>query len=110
MCETPVAIRIDIDSARDIALAPELLDLFRLLDIKGTFFVTTGPDRLALNLFKHVANPQSYLKFIKSKPLRYRFQSLNGILRNVRVEEACPAALLRITNEGHELGLHVYDH
>ena len=71
MCETPVAIRIDIDSARDIALAPELLDLFRLLDIKGTFFVTTGPDRLALNLFKHVANPQSYLKFIKSKPFEY---------------------------------------
>jgi len=92
MFETPVAIRMDVDSARDIALVPELLDLFRLFDIKGTFFVTTGPDRLAFNLFKHVANPRRYLKFIKSKPLRYGFQSLNGILRNVRVEAACPAA------------------
>jgi len=110
MFETPVAIRMDVDSARDIALVPELLDLFRVFDIKGTFFVTTGPDRLALNLFKHVANPRRYLKFIRSKPLRYRFQSLNGILRNVRVEAACPAALLGITEEGHELGLHGYDH
>jgi len=110
MFETPVAIRMDVDSARDIALVPELLDLFRVFDIKGTFFVTTGPDRLALNLFKHVANPRRYLKFIRSKPLRYRFQSLNGILRNVRVEAACPAALLGIVEEGHELGLHGYDH
>ena len=110
MFETPVAIRMDVDSARDIALVPELLDLFRLFDIKGTFFVTTGPDRLAFNLFKHVANPRRYLKFIKSKPLRYGFQSLNGILRNVRVEAACPAALRGITEEGHELGLHGYDH
>jgi len=110
MFETPVAIRIDVDSARDIALVPKLLDLFRLFDIKGTFFVTTGPDRLALNLFKHVADPGSYLKFIRSKPLRYRFQSFNGILRNVRVEAACPAALLRVAEERHELGLHGYDH
>jgi len=64
MCETPVAIRIDIDSARDIALAPELLDLFRLLDIKGTFFVTTGPDRLALNLLQARRKPAKLLKFI----------------------------------------------
>ncbi len=110
MFETPVAIRMDVDSAQDIALVPKLLDLFRVFDIKGTFFVTTGPDRLALNLFRHIANPRRYLKFIRSKPLRYRFQSLNGILRNVRVEAACPAALLEITAEGHELGLHGYDH
>jgi undecaprenyl phosphate-alpha-L-ara4FN deformylase len=110
MFKTPVAIRIDVDSARDIALVPKLLDLFRFFDIKGTFFVTTGPDRLALNLFKRVADPRSYLKFIKSKPLRYRFQSFNGILRNVRVEAACPAALLRVAEERHELGLHGYDH
>jgi len=74
MVKTPVAIRIDVDSARDIALLPELLDLLTRYGIKGTFFITTGPDRLALNFFKHLAHPRSYAQFVKSRPLsRQRF-------------------------------------
>ena len=110
MLETPAAIRIDVDSARDVALLPELLDLLLLLDVKATFFVTTGPDRLALNLFKYITNPRSSIRFIKSKPLRYGSHSLNGLLRKTQVETACPEVLLRILKEGHEIGLHGYDH
>jgi len=110
MPETPAAIRIDVDSTCDIALLPELLDLLLLLDIKATFFVTTGPDKIALNLFKYIVDPQSYLRFIKSKPLRYGSHSLNGLLRKTPVEAACPEVLLRAKKEGHEIGLHGYDH
>src|SRR5659263_500340 len=110
MPETPAAIRIDVDSTRDIALLPELLDLLLLLDVKATFFVTTGPDRLALNLFKYIADPRSSLRFIKSKPLRYGSHSLNGLLRKTPVEAMCPQVLLRAKKEGHEIGLHGYDH
>jgi undecaprenyl phosphate-alpha-L-ara4FN deformylase len=110
MLETPTAIRIDVDSTRDIALLPELLDLLLLLDIKATFFITTGPDRLALNLFKYVRDPQSFCRFIKSKPLRYGPHSLNGLLRKTPIEAACPEVLLRAQLEGHEIGLHGYDH
>jgi undecaprenyl phosphate-alpha-L-ara4FN deformylase len=110
MSKTPAAIRIDVDSARDIALLPEFLDLLRLFDIKGTIFVTTGPDRLATNLLKHLADPRSYRKFVKSRPFRYGFQSFDGILRHVDVESACPEVLLRVVSEGHEVGLHGYDH
>lgn len=110
MLETPTAIRIDVDTARDIALLPELLDLLQLLDIKATFFITTGPDRLALNLFKYIADPRRSLRFIKSKPLRYGSHSFSGILRKTPVEAVCPEVLQRANNEGHELGLHGYDH
>src|SRR5660398_151077 len=110
MPETSAAIRIDVDSTRDIALLPELLDLLLLLDIKATFFVTTGPDRLALNLFKYITDPRSSLRFIKSKPLRYGSHSLNGLLRKTPVEAMCPEVLLRAKKEGHEIGLHGYDH
>jgi len=110
MFTTPVAIRIDVDSARDIALLPELLDLFKRRGVNGTFFVAAGPDRLALNLFKHLAHPRSYAQFIKSRPLRYGGHCLNGIVRSPKVEAASPEILQRVREEGHELGLHGYDH
>jgi undecaprenyl phosphate-alpha-L-ara4FN deformylase len=110
MLETPAAIRIDVDSTRDVALLPELLDLLLSLDVKATFFVATGPDRLALNLFKYIRDPRSSLRFIKSKPLRYGSHSLNGLLRKTQIESACPEVLLRLKKEGHEIGLHGYDH
>jgi undecaprenyl phosphate-alpha-L-ara4FN deformylase len=110
MFKTPAAIRIDVDSARDIKLLPELLDLLHALDVKATLFITTGPDRVALNVFKYVARPRNALRFVKSKPLRYGFESFNGILRQVSVEAARPEVLRRAINEGHELGLHGYDH
>jgi undecaprenyl phosphate-alpha-L-ara4FN deformylase len=109
MFKTPVAIRIDVDSARDIALLPELLELLKRRDIKGTFFIATGPDRLALNFFKHLAHPRGYTQFIRSRPLRYGAHCLNGIVRSTEVE-AAPEILQRVSEEGHELGLHGYDH
>jgi len=110
MLETPAAIRIDVDSTRDIALLPELLNMFLLLDIKATFFIATGPDRLSLNLFKYITHPQRSFRLIKSKPLRYGSHSLNGLLRKTPVEAACLEVLLRAKLEGHEIGLHGYDH
>jgi undecaprenyl phosphate-alpha-L-ara4FN deformylase len=110
MSKTPAAIRIDVDSARDIKLLPELLDLLRAIDVKATLFISTGPDRLALNVFKYVAHPRNALRFIKSKPLRYGFDTFGGILRQVPVEATRPEVLRRAISEGHELGLHGYDH
>jgi undecaprenyl phosphate-alpha-L-ara4FN deformylase len=110
MPETPAAIRIDVDSTRDIALLPKLLDLLQVLEIKATFFVTTGPDRLALNLLKYLTDPQSFLRFIKTKPLRYGSHSLNGFMQKKPIEAARPEVLQRAKKEGHELGLHGYDH
>jgi peptidoglycan/xylan/chitin deacetylase (PgdA/CDA1 family) len=110
MSKTPAAIRIDVDSARDITLLPELLDLLYAIDVKATLFITTGPARLALNVLKYLAHPRNVLKFIKSKPLRYGLDSFNGILREVPVEAIRPEVLRRAINEGHELGLHGYDH
>jgi undecaprenyl phosphate-alpha-L-ara4FN deformylase len=110
MLETPAALRIDVDSRRDVALLPQLLDLLQHFEIKASFFVTTGPDRLALNMFKYLTNPRSWGRFIKARPLRYRLQTFNGILQTKHVEAVCPEALLRASEEGHELGLHGYDH
>jgi len=110
MLETPAAIRIDVDSARDVALLPRLLDLMELLDIQGTFFIATGPDRTALNLFNYIANPRAYSRFFKSRPLRFGFQSFNGLFRATNVEDSCGEVLATISERRHEVGLHGYDH
>jgi undecaprenyl phosphate-alpha-L-ara4FN deformylase len=110
MSKTPAAIRIDVDSVRDVTLLPELLDLLHTIDVKATLFVATGPNRLALNVFEYVANPLNALSLFKSKPLRYGFDSFKGIVRQAPVEATRPEILRRAINEGHELGLHGYDH
>lgn len=110
MLETPAAIRIDVDSVQDVALLPRLLDLMELLDIQGTFFITTGPDKTALNLFRYIANPRAYSRFLKSRPLRFGFQSFNGLFRATNVEDSCEEVLATINERKHEVGLHGHDH
>ncbi len=110
MSKVPAAIRIDVDTVKDVLLLPKLLDLLKSFDIKATFFVSTGPDKTVFNIVKYLKQPQSYIKFLKSKPFRYGIHSANGLIRHVEVQNSHPHILHRVLKEGHELGLHGYDH
>jgi undecaprenyl phosphate-alpha-L-ara4FN deformylase len=110
MSKVPAAIRIDVDTVKDVLLLPKLLDLLKSFDIKATFFVSTGPDKTGLNVVKYLKQPQNYTKFLKSKPLRYGIHTANGLIRHVQVQNSHPHILQRVLKEGHELGLHGYDH
>ncbi len=109
MPENQIAVRIDVDSVRDVAYLPQLLDLLERLSIRATFFVATGPDKVALNFLRYIARPRLYLTFLRSRPLRYGLQSFEGVVRKRNVEEAHPS-ILKIVSEKHEVGLHGYDH
>jgi undecaprenyl phosphate-alpha-L-ara4FN deformylase len=110
MFKVPAAIRIDVDTVKDVLLLPKLLDLLKSFDVKATFFVSTGPDKTVFNIVKYLKQPQSYIKFLKSKPFRYGIHSANGLIRHVEVQNSHPHILQRVLKEGHELGLHGYDH
>ncbi len=109
MPENQIAIRVDVDSVRDVAYLPQLLGLLERLNVRATFFITTGPDKVALNFFRYVTHPRLYLKFLRSRPLRFGLHSFEGLARTRNVEEACPSILKRV-GERHEVGLHGYDH
>ncbi len=109
MPENRIAIRVDIDSVRDVAYVPQLLDLLEHLGIQATFFIATGPDKVALNLFRYATHPRQYLKFLRSRPLRYGLHSFEGLVRTRNVEETYPSILKRVS-EKHEVGLHGYNH
>ncbi|MGZ4906129.1 MAG: polysaccharide deacetylase family protein [Halobacteriota archaeon] len=109
MPKNQIAVRIDVDSTRDVAYLPQLLDLLERLNIQATFFVATGPDKVALNIFKYLTHPRLYLRFLKSRPLRYGLYSFKGLVRTSNVEDAYPL-ILRSVSRKHEVGLHGYDH
>ncbi len=109
MPKNQLAVRIDVDSVRDVTYLPQLLDLLEHLHIRATFFVATGPDKVALNCFRYITHPRLYLKFLRSRPLRYGLQSFEGLVRTRNVEEAYPSILKNVSKK-HEVGLHGYDH
>jgi len=110
MSKVPAALRIDVDTVKDVLLLPKLLDLLKTADVKATFFVTTGPDKTGFNIFKHLKQPQNYLNVLKSKPYRFGIHSLNGLFRHIEIQNSHSHILQRTLKEGHELGLHGYDH
>ncbi len=109
MPENQIAVRIDVDSVRDVACLPQLLDILESFNIRATFFVTTGPDKVALNFMKYITHPRLYLRFLRSRPLRYGLHSFEGVIRTKNVEEASPPTL-KLVSERHEVGLHGYNH
>lgn len=99
-----VAIRADIDTVKDAEVLPVLLAILDEYELKATFFVTTGRDKLAKNL-KNYRNP---LRLMKRIPRYGLTPILCSLILKREVEESGNIKL--ILEKGHELGLHGYDH
>ena len=98
-------LRVDIDGVRDTEVLPVLLDMLNRQGIKATFFVTSGPDKTAWNM-RHYLNPRTLIRRKAFK--RYGLHLLNGLLVKRQVLKSKNIDL--ILDNGHELGLHGYDH
>ena len=98
-------LRVDIDGVKDAELLPLLLDMLNRQGIKATFFLTSGPDNTAWNM-RHYVNPLNLIRRRAFK--RYGLHMLNGLLFKREVLKSKNIDL--ILDNGHELGLHGYDH
>jgi len=98
-------LRVDIDGVKDAELLPLLLDMLNRQGIKATFFLTSGPDNTAWNM-RHYVNPRTLIRRRAFK--RYGRHMLNGLLFKRQVLKSKNIDL--ILDNGHELGLHGYDH
>lgn len=99
-----VALRADIDTVKDAEVIPVLLAILDEYELKATFFVTTGKDNLAKNL-KNYRNP---LRLMKRIPRYGLTPILYSLILKREVQESRNLNL--ILENGHELGLHGYDH
>jgi undecaprenyl phosphate-alpha-L-ara4FN deformylase len=100
-----IGVRVDIDSIRDAQLVPLTLELLKNHRIKATFFVTTGVDESYRN-FKNYLNPLQI--FSNHAFQRYGMSAFTGLFSKKEVQNT--KELNTIHLEGHELGLHGYNH
>lgn len=113
MVQAPVALRVDVDTRRGLREGvPRLLELFRRLDVRASFFVTMGPDRSGLAI-RRAWRPSFVLKMLRTNPFRlYGIRTLlSGTLLPAQpVGAGAPALLRDIAAAGHEVAPHGWDH
>jgi undecaprenyl phosphate-alpha-L-ara4FN deformylase len=111
---TRLALKVDVDTHAGLRDGvPVLLDLFRRHGLSAAFFVSFGPDHSGRALLRVFRRPGFLTKMLRTKALStYGWRTiLSGtILRGHLIGPSFPQRLERILHEGHELGLHGYDH
>ena len=110
---TEVFLKVDIDTKRGFLQGvPTLLDLFRSLDIRASFFLSMGPDNSG-RAIRRIFRPGFLAKMRRTNAVgTYGFPTLiYGVLwPGPMIGTSAPKLLRRIVEEGHELGIHGYDH
>ncbi|MBI1961746.1 MAG: polysaccharide deacetylase family protein [Candidatus Rokubacteria bacterium] len=104
---------MDVDTRRGLDDGvPALLELFRGLGIRASFFVTMGPDRSG-RAIRRALRPGFLVKMWRTNPLRlYGVRTLlSGTLLPARLVGAgAPALLRQVADAGHEVAPHGWDH
>ena len=108
-----VGLRIDVDTHDGMRLGvPRLLDLLRDAGVKGTFYFAMGPDRSGRAALRAL-RPGFLGKMRRTSAGRiYGWRTiLSGTLLPSRpVAMAWPVIARRARAEGHETGVHAWDH
>jgi peptidoglycan/xylan/chitin deacetylase (PgdA/CDA1 family) len=91
---------------------PRLLDLLKRVGLRASFFVTLGPET-AGRAIRRLWQPAFLLKLLRTRALpNYGLRTLlaGTLLPPREVGEGAAGLLRAISAEGHEVGLHGWDH
>ncbi|MDD5564873.1 MAG: polysaccharide deacetylase family protein, partial [Thermoanaerobaculaceae bacterium] len=92
---------------------PVLLDLFREAGVEGTFYLSMGPDNAGKAVVNVLRRPGFLGKMRRTGAARvYGWRTvLSGTLLPARmIAAALPDVARRVTADGHEAGVHAWDH
>ena len=108
-----IAIKIDVDTERGTRIGvPNLLQLFKQLDIPATFLFSLGPDNTG-RAIKRIFRPGFLKKVSRSNVVGvYGLRTLlNGVLwPGPHIGRRCEDVMRQTEKSGHEVGIHCYDH
>lgn len=109
----PLCLRVDVCTFRGLRDGvPGVLDVLRRAKARATFYVTFGPDASGLALLK-LLNPKFALKMVRTKAAStygWATAFYGTLLPSPLVGAGLPDSLKRIRDEGHEIGVHGWDH
>ena len=109
-----LGLRIDVDTHEGMRDGvPRLLEVLGDVGVKGTFYFAMGPDRSGLAIVNVFTRPGFLTKMLKSgAPKIYSLRTMlsGSLLPSRPVATAFPDILRRADGEGHETGVHAWDH
>jgi peptidoglycan/xylan/chitin deacetylase (PgdA/CDA1 family) len=109
-----LCFKVDVDThdgMRDGV--PRLLDAFAGADVRATFFLSFGPDNSGKAIW-NVFRQKGFLRkmLVTGAPSLYGWRTMvSGTLLPARmIATRFPELVQRIVDEGHEVGVHAWDH
>ena len=110
---TPLYVRVDVCTYRALRDGvPGVLDLLKRVKARATFFVAFGPDASGLAMLK-MLNPSFAWKMLRSNAVGthgFATAFYGTLLPSPMIGAGLPDVVKRIRDEGHEVGMHGWDH
>lgn len=109
-----ICLKIDVDTKVGLDKGvPRILDVLDRLEVKASFFIPSGPDRTGMTITRIFRMPEIIAKAVRTSALKiYGARTLfNGtLLWPPNMLKGSLRVIREITESGHEIGLHAYDH
>jgi len=109
-----LALKIDVDTYRGLRFGlPRLLDLLGRRRLRASVYVAMGPDNSGRAIRRFFTQKGFTRKMLRGGALRLyglRTALYGTLLPGPEIARSFPHLLRRVIAEGHELGVHGYDH
>ncbi len=109
-----LGIKIDVDTYMGMKNGvPRLLEILEHFDIKGTFFLSVGPDASGRAILQLLKNPLFLKKMIRTNAIGLyglRTALYGTLLPAPMIALSFPEIVRQIIAKGHEVQFHAWDH